>query len=120
MKATGEVMAIGNTFEDALMKAVRSLELGMLDSPALSETLEKLTTKEVMRQLHVHDSERAFLRIEALKRGMSHETIHASPRLTSWFLAKMQDLGEAEATDPGRAELRRPRHWASRQPIAAH
>ncbi len=85
MMATGEVMAIGNNFEHAMMKAVSSIELG-LDTMTLPD-FEKLTTEEVIEHLHVQDSERAFCVYEALKRGVAHQTsFTTSPRSTggSW------------------------------------
>ena len=51
MMATGEVMAIANSFEHAFMKAVQSIELG-LETPTL-ETLSALTDEEVVEKLHV-------------------------------------------------------------------
>ena len=56
MMATGEVMAIGNNFEHAMMKAVSSTELG-LDTMTLPD-FEKLPTEEIIEHLHVQDSER--------------------------------------------------------------
>ena len=53
MMATGEVMAIGNNFEHAMMKAVSSTELG-LDTLTLPD-FEKLSTEEVVEHLHVQD-----------------------------------------------------------------
>ena len=50
MMATGEVMAIANSFEHAFMKAVQSIELG-LETPTL-ETLSALTDEEVVEKLH--------------------------------------------------------------------
>ena len=94
MMATGEVMAIGNNFEHALMKAVSSIELGMdtLTLPAF----EELTTEQVIEHLHVQDSERAFCVYEALKRGVPHKTIYDITRIDWWFLDKMQHLADLE------------------------
>ena len=66
MMATGEVMAIANSFEHAFMKAVQSIELG-LETPTL-ETLSALTDEEVVEKLHVCDSDRSFVVYEAIKR----------------------------------------------------
>ena len=94
MMATGEVMAIGNNFEHAMMKAVSSIELGM-DTLTLSD-FEKLTTEEVIEHLHVQDSERAFCVYEALKRGVPHQTIYDITKIDWWFLDKMQHLANLE------------------------
>ena len=94
MMATGEVMAIGNNFEHAMMKAVSSTELG-LDTMTLPD-FEKLTTDEVIEHLHVQDSERAFCVYEALKRGVPHETIYDITKIDWWFLDKLQHLADIE------------------------
>ena len=88
--ATGEVMAIGNNFEHAMMKAVSSTELG-LDTMTLPD-FEKLTTEEVIEHLHVQDSERAFCVYEALKRGVAHDVIYDITKIDWWFLDKLQHL----------------------------
>ena len=94
MMATGEVMAIGTSFEAALMKAISSIELGLetLTLPAL----EQDTTEEIIEKLHQCDSERAFVVYEALKRGVSWDTIHQITKIDRWFLAKMQHLADME------------------------
>ena len=94
MMATGEVMAIGNNFEHALMKAVSSIELGM-DTLTLPD-FEKLGTEEIIEHLHVQDSERAFCVYEALKRGVPHQTIYDITKIDWWFLDKMQHLADLE------------------------
>ena len=94
MMATGEVMAIGNNFEHAMMKAVSSIELGM-DTLTLPD-FEKLSTEEIIEHLHVQDSERAFCVYEALKRGVPHETIYNITKIDWWFLDKMQHLANIE------------------------
>ena len=94
MKATGEVMAIGTSFEQAIMKAVRSIELG-LDSMNLKK-LENLTDEEVRKKLHVIDDERSFVVFEALKRGITPEEIHDITMIDNWFLYKLLNLAELE------------------------
>ena len=94
MMATGEVMAIANSFEHAFMKAVQSIELG-LETPTL-ETLSALTDEEVVEKLHVCDSDRSFVVYEAIKRGVSFGTIYNITKIDPWFLAKLQGLAETE------------------------
>ncbi|MBQ3947090.1 MAG: carbamoyl-phosphate synthase large subunit, partial [Ruminococcus sp.] len=94
MKATGEVMAIGTSFEQAMMKAVRSIELG-LDSMNLKK-LAKLSTEEIREKLHVIDDERSFVVFEALKRGITPEEIHEITMIDNWFLYKLLNLVELE------------------------
>jgi len=90
MKATGEVMSIGTSFEQALMKAVRSIELG-LDSMNMPK-LEKCSTAEILSMLSNVDDERSFQVYEALKRGISIDEIHDITKIDKWFLSKFMNL----------------------------
>lgn len=94
MKATGEVMAIGTSFEHAMMKAVRSIELGM-DSMNLKK-LAKLSDEEIRKKLHDVDDERSFVVFEALKRGVTVEEIHEITMIDCWFLNKLLNLVNLE------------------------
>ena len=95
MKATGEVMAIGTSFEQAIMKAVRSTELGV-DSMNMKKYIE-MPTEEIMDHLRngVED-ERAFQVFEALKRGVSVQELHEITMIDEWFLDKFLNLVELE------------------------
>lgn len=66
MKATGEVMSIAPSFEQAIMKSVRGAELG-LDTLSLPEC-EKMNDEQLLKQLHVVDDRRLFVVYEAIKR----------------------------------------------------
>ena len=94
MMATGEVMAIGQSFEEALMKAVRSIELGLdtMDLPALAECSDE----EIRQKLHVCDSDRSFVVFEAIKRGFDFEEIYAATKIDYWFLSKLAKLADTE------------------------
>ena len=94
MKATGEVMAIGTSFEQAMMKAVRSIELG-LDSMNLKK-LAKLSDEEIKAKIADTDDERSFVVFEALKRGISIDYIHDVTKIDKWFLSKLNNLVELE------------------------
>ncbi|HHX56689.1 MAG TPA: carbamoyl-phosphate synthase large subunit, partial [Clostridiales bacterium] len=94
MKATGEIMSIGTSFEQAMMKAVRSIELG-IDSMNLKK-LEKSSVDELMEMLNTVDDERAFQIYEALKRGVSVDKIHEITMVDNWFLDKLLNLVELE------------------------
>ncbi|MEG0615367.1 MAG: carbamoyl-phosphate synthase large subunit, partial [Oscillospiraceae bacterium] len=94
MKATGEVMAIGLSFEQAMMKAVRSIELS-LDTMTLKK-FTKLTDKQVRERLSIVDDERAFLVYEALKRGITVEDINEVTMIDNWFLNKLLNLANLE------------------------
>ncbi len=84
MKATGEVMAIANSFEGALMKAIRSLELNVR---ALKlDKLDDLYTDEVEDLLAQVTDERLFVVAEALRRGVSPHKINQITKMDLWFL----------------------------------
>ena len=104
MKATGEVMAIGQTFEEAIMKAVRGAEISLdtLNSPKLKE----LSDAEIKAKVSVCDDERLFVIYEALQRGVSVDYIHDVTKIDEWFLYKLvklvqmeQELAKGELTD---------------------
>ena len=105
MKATGEVMSIGTSFEQGIMKAVRGIELG-LDTLTLPE-FEELSDKEVEDSLSIVDDRRIFMVYEALKRGVSVDKIHAITMIDEWFLYKMLNLTKLEEkTEKRRADRR--------------
>ena len=94
MKATGEVMAIGQTFEEAIMKAVRGAEISLdtLNSPKLKE----LSDAEIKAKVSVCDDERLFVIYEALQRGVSVDYIHDVTKIDEWFLYKLVKLVQME------------------------
>ncbi len=94
MKATGEVMAICNNFEGALMKAIRSLEQHV-DS-LMSYDFTALSREEILEQLHVVDDRRIWLISEAIRKGISYEEIHAITQIDIWFIDKIAILVEME------------------------
>lgn len=90
MKATGEVMALGRTLEESLLKAVRSLEVGLyhLELPSLKDkSLEEIKTK-ILEQ----DDERLFAVAEGLRRGISAQEINDLTKIDFFFLAKIQNI----------------------------
>ena len=94
MKATGEVMAIANSFEGALMKAIRSLELNVR---ALKlDKLDDLYTDEVEDLLAQVTDERLFVVAEALRRGVSPHKINQITKMDMWFLDGFKRIIEME------------------------
>ncbi len=94
MKATGEVMAIGNSFEGALMKAVRSLEQNVhaLRLPKLAN----LSDEEIEEKLADIDDERIFVVTEALRRGIKPSMIHNITKIDYWFLDRLGVIVDME------------------------
>lgn len=94
MKATGEVMSIGTSFEQAMMKAIRGAEL-KVDSLNLPK-LAKMSNEEIKAGIDPAHDERIFYVFEALKRGMSIDEIHEITMIDEWFIAKLKNLVELE------------------------
>ena len=94
MKATGEVMAIGNSFEGALMKAIRSLELPV--KSLRLDGLDELYTEEIEERLANVDDQRLFVVAEALRRGFSPEKINKITQMDIWFLDRFQNIVDME------------------------
>jgi len=84
MKATGEVMAIADTFEEALLKAVRGAEIGLnsLNLPRLASKSDG----EIRALLQTVTDERLFVLYEALKRGISVDELYDTTKVDRWFL----------------------------------
>ena len=94
MKATGEVMSICNNFEGALMKAIRSLEQHV-DS-LMSYDFSGLTAEQLTEELKIVDDMRIWRIAEAIRKGISYETIHEITRIDLWFIDKIAILVEME------------------------
>jgi len=95
MKATGEVMAIDRAFEPALMKAIRSLEVGIYD--LTGKAAGKMSDVELEEAIRVPNDERLWAITEAFRRGIMVEEIHALSAIDPWFLRKLKGLIELEA-----------------------
>jgi len=96
MKATGEVMAIDRSFEAALLKAVRSLEIGV--NSLRLKTSSQWTDMEIEHKLANADDERLFVVAEAFRRYMTVREVHQLSKIDYWFLNKIKDLVEMEQT----------------------
>lgn len=94
MKATGEIMSIGNSFEQAMMKAVRSIELGF-DTLSV-EKYREASDEEIMEAVGRNDDERCFVVYEALYRGLDMEKIWETTKIDMWFLDKLRHLAVME------------------------
>ena len=94
MKATGEVMSICDNFEGALMKAIRSLEQHV--DCLLSYDFSDLDDDALIKQLKVVDDRRIWVIAEALRRGVTYETIHSITKIDEWFIDKLAILVEME------------------------
>ncbi|SEM40192.1 carbamoyl-phosphate synthase large subunit [Paenibacillus sp. cl141a] len=90
MKATGEVMAIGRTFEESIHKAVRSLEIGV--HRLCLKGANELSDEVLQQRLIKADDERMFLIAEAFRRGYDLQQIQDLTKIDWWFLDKIERL----------------------------
>lgn len=106
MKATGEVMAIGRTFEESLLKAIRSLEAGVYH--LTMDELQSVSIDELERRIRNADDERIFYVGEALNRGIPVETVHKWSEIDLFFLHKLKkiiDLDDELREEPYSIEI---------------
>ena len=101
MKATGEVMAISDTFESALMKAVRGAEISA-DHVRIPKFAEA-SMEEIEAGYSQPTDERLFFIGEALYRGVTCEHIHEVTKIDMWFLDKVKMLIDYEKKIEGKA-----------------
>ena len=94
MKATGEVMAIGRTYEESLLKAIRSLEYGVhhLGLP----NGDQFELDYINDMIKKQSDERLFYIGEALRRGVDKKTIHEWTKIDLFFLRKFEHIIEIE------------------------
>ncbi|CAM4213183.1 carbamoyl-phosphate synthase large subunit [Erysipelothrix aquatica] len=97
MKATGEVMALGRNLESALLKAIRSLELGIHHIKL--DKLQEVDTKSLYDGLSAQTDERIFYIAELLRRAISVETIYEMTRIDRFFLNKVAHIVALEASE---------------------
>ena len=94
MKATGEVMAIGRTFESSFKKAVTSIEskyTGLLRGIHM-----ECSDEELKALLHVQDDRRIFRVAEAINKGISVDEINKITKIDKWFIYKIKGLVDFE------------------------
>ena len=94
MKATGEVMSICTNFEGALMKAIRSLEQHV--DCLMNEDYSGYSDEEIIEMLNRVDDRRIYVIAEAIRRGVTYETIHDITKIDVWFIDKIAILVEME------------------------
>jgi carbamoyl-phosphate synthase large subunit len=90
MKSVGEVMAIGRTFEEALQKAIRMLQVGMYGL-----VCNDISFDDLEKELKNPTDKRIFVIAEAMK-NFSIEDIHALTQIDRWFLFKIKNIVELE------------------------
>ena len=94
MKATGEVMAIGRTIEESLLKAVRSLEIGV--SHVLLEEATLATDEDLIEKMIKAEDDRLFYVVEGIRRGYTIEDLANLTKIDLFFLDKLLHIVELE------------------------
>jgi len=94
MKATGEVMSISSSFEAALMKAIRSLELGIFTLE--QDIYANMETPVIMEKLKDINDERLFVIAEALRRNVTVEEICNITKIDVFFVSKFKKIVDME------------------------
>jgi carbamoyl-phosphate synthase large subunit len=97
MRAVGEVMSIGKTYKEALLKAIRSLENGRSGLGFASDFHDR-PLGELLDLLVEPSSERQYILYEALRKGADVDTLHQRTHIKRWFLEQMKELVELEET----------------------
>ena len=94
MKATGEIMGIGSTLEECLLKGVRSLEIGVCHFHMAK--FDHKSTEEMLQYLHTFQDDNIFAVAELLRRGISVEKLHEVTQITSFFLEAIERIVKME------------------------
>ncbi|HEX8153424.1 MAG TPA: carbamoyl-phosphate synthase large subunit, partial [Thermoanaerobaculia bacterium] len=100
MQSVGEAMAIGRTFNEALQKGLRSLEIGMAGLETRNTPPEKL-----VEAIRVPTPDRIFAIGDALRAGMSVDEIYAISNVDPWFLRQMREIVALEKQVVGQTLL---------------
>ena len=95
MKATGEIMGIGSTLEECLLKGVRSLEIGVCHFHMAK--FDNKSTEEMLQYLHTFQDDNIFAVAELIRRGISVEKLHEITQITSFFLEAIERIVKMEA-----------------------
>ena len=108
MKATGEVMGIGSNLEEAILKSVRSLEIGVCHLHMAK--FDRMSDKEILEYIAEFRDDNAFAICELLRRGHSVDEIHKITKITAYFLEsfkKITDMEKEIAKSPDKETLLR-------------
>ena len=96
MKATGEVMSVGRTFEESLLKAVRSLEIGLYHLH--SKKFDGAETENLLSYIVQGTDDRIYAIAELLRRGVEIEQIVRLTAIDRFFLTKLKNIVDMERT----------------------
>ena len=95
MKATGEIMGIGSTLEECLLKGVRSLEIGVCHFHMAK--FDNKSTEEMLEYLRTFQDDNIFAVAELMRRGVTVEKLHEITQITSFFLEAIERIVKMES-----------------------
>jgi len=98
MKGTGEVMSLARNFEEAIQKAIRSLDIGRYGfgcDPKQAQ-ITGVSEEDMMTELQRPTDQRLFYIHEALRRGMTVDQLHSVTSINRWYLHKLKGIYEIE------------------------
>ena len=96
MKATGEVMGIGSNLEEALLKGIRSLEIGA--NHVYLAKFDNMTNEELLEYIKEFRSDNIFAIAELIYRGVTLEELHKITQITPYFLESIKKIVDMEET----------------------
>ncbi len=96
MKATGEVMGIGSTLEECLLKGIRSLEVGA--NHIYHHKFDNMSTEDILTYIHQFRDDNIFAIAELVYRGVTVEQIHEITKITPFFLEAIKRIVDMEET----------------------
>ena len=96
MKATGEVMGIGSTLEECLLKGIRSLEVGV--NHLYHHKFDNMSTEDILKYIHEFRDDNIFAIAELIYRGVTVEELHEITKITSFFLEAIKRIIDMEET----------------------
>ena len=100
MKATGEVMGIGTTLEESLLKGIRSLEIGV--NHLYHKKFDTMTVEQMLTYIEEFRDDNIFAIAELFRRGESVEKLHEVTKITAFFLEAIKNIVEMENTLKGK------------------
>lgn len=96
MKATGEVMSIGRTFEESILKAIRSLEIKVCH--IYNKKFDNMETENIMEYIKDGRDDRIYAIAELIRRKVDLGLIHNNTKIDMFFLEKIKNIIEMEKT----------------------
>ena len=94
MKATGEVMSVGRSFEESLLKGIRSLEIELYH--LYHKKFDGESTEDLLSYIEIGTDDRIYAIAELLRRDVPAEKIHSQTKIDFFFIRKLQNVVHME------------------------